>query len=103
MAGVSMSKNMKIHRRWYLCGRACLNKRSLLVRLAPGLPIVANKNVLIRGTPRRPGNEQRSAFAGQDNVARLTAFGLVNDQGIAVRVEICTPQISKLGIPAARQ
>src|SRR5262245_58874888 len=57
MACMSVTQHMKIHRRCYFCNLACLNKRSLLVRLPPRMPILTNKNVRVRGTPCRPAYE----------------------------------------------
>ena len=87
---------MKIHWRRYFCNLACLNKRSLLVRLPPRVSIITNKNVCIRWAPCRPGGEQRPPLAGQDHVTRLASFSLSNRQRIAVSVEVHAPQVMPL-------
>src|SRR5262245_60975427 len=100
---MSVPQHMKIHSRCYFCNLACLNKRSLLVRLPPRVPILTNKNVRVCGSSRRPAHEQRPAFTGQDHVTRFARFSLSNCQRIAVGVEVRAPQVCKLGISATCQ
>src|SRR5580692_4425587 len=100
---MSVPQHMKIHRRRYFRNLACIDKRSLLMRPSPGLAVVTNKDVHVRGTPGRQTYEQLPAFAGQDHVTRLASFSLSNCQRIAVGVEVSAPQVGKLGISAACQ